>query len=98
MKFQDMQVSLFKALAHPIRLNIIKKLAEGTLCVCELKDDIDFSQSNLSQHLKILRDAGILSHEKVGLKVMYSIVNQDIVSLIELSENIIKSNISNIYE
>lgn len=98
MKFQDMQVSLFKALAHPIRLNIIKKLANKSLCVCDLKDDIDFSQSNLSQHLKILRDAGILSYEKVGLKVVYSIVNQDIIPLIDLSESIIKSNISNIYD
>jgi ArsR family transcriptional regulator len=97
MKFDDMQVKFFKALAHPIRLNIVRKLIKQNLCVCELKDDIEFSQSNLSQHLKILRDAGILNYKKDGLKVIYFILNKDIIQMLDLVEEIIKKNIENLY-
>lgn len=96
MNIQSMQVKLFKALAHPIRLNIVKKLIHGELCVCELINDVEFSQSNLSQHLKILKDAGILISEKDGLRVNYSIYNTDIKSIIEISEKLIKDNLGKI--
>lgn len=93
MNIESMQVKLFKALAHPIRLNIVKKLIPGELCVCELINDVEFSQSNLSQHLKILKDAGILISEKEGLRVNYSIYNTDIKDIIEISEKLIKANV-----
>lgn len=96
MNIENMEVKVFKALAHPIRLKIIKKLAEGTLCVCELNEDIDFSQSNLSQHLKILRDANILIQEKEGLRVNYSIKNKEIVELISIAEKMVIKEINNI--
>lgn len=93
MNVESMQVKLFKALAHPIRLKIVKKLIPNGLCVCEFINDIEFSQSNLSQHLKILKDAGILISEKDGLRVNYSIYNSEIKSMIEISEKMIKENI-----
>lgn len=94
MQLEDLQIKLFKALGHPIRLKIVKKLIEKELCVCELVEDIEFSQSNLSQHLKILKEAGILVSEKDGLRVNYRIYNQEIKDIIEISERIIRSNIS----
>ncbi|TDT69228.1 ArsR family transcriptional regulator [Hypnocyclicus thermotrophus] len=75
MDLNELEVKFFKALAHPIRIKIVKKLLFGELCVCDLNDDIDFSQSNLSQHLKILKDARIVTSRKEGLKVHYSIEN-----------------------
>lgn len=65
----------------------------------ELKNypnDIEFSQSNLSQHLKILKDAGIVISEKDGLRVNYSIYNSDIKKIVDTSEYIIRENISKI--
>ena len=57
---------IFKALSDPIRLDILKKLyfAES-VCVCELTDIFDISQSKLSYHLKLLLSANLISkHQK----------------------------------
>lgn len=94
MNLEDFSVKLFKALAHPVRLKIVKQLLEKENCVCDLQKDIeDFSQSNLSQHLKILRDAGIVVSTKDGSKVVYNLANPKIGDLISISEGIIKENI-----
>lgn len=98
MSLEDMYVRIFKALAHPIRIKIVRSLIPGELCVCELNGDIDFSQSNLSQHLKILKDAGILKAEKDGLKIMYSIKNERVIELLNIVENMIKDEIKNMSE
>ena len=90
---QDMQVKIFKALGHPVRLKIIERLSKGELCVCELNEDIDFSQANLSQHLKILRDSNIIGFRKEGLKVFYFILDKHILDLIKTSIKIIEQNI-----
>ena len=90
----EREVKLFKALAHPIRLKIVKKLLSGEVCVCELVEEAKFSQSNLSQHLKILKEAEILVSKKEGLKVNYSIYNENIISLIKINEKIVIENIN----
>lgn len=82
------QARIFKALAHPIRLKIIKKLSNGELCVCKLNEDVDFSQSNLSQHLKILKEADILNSKKEGMWTYYSIANNKVLELLSICEEI----------
>lgn len=98
MDLENMQVKMFKALAHPIRLKIIKKLSDNILCVCELNKDVEFSQSNLSQHLKILKDAGILNSQKQGLWMHYSLKNIEILKVLETIESMIKSDINKIID
>lgn len=93
MSINDMYVKIFKALAHPIRIKIVRSLINGALCVCDLNDNVEFSQSNLSQHLKILRDAGILKSEKEGLKIMYSIKDKRVIELINIVENMVKDEV-----
>ncbi|MBZ4682744.1 MAG: hypothetical protein PWP46_423 [Fusobacteriaceae bacterium] len=91
MDLNELEVKFFKALAHPVRIKIIKKLLNTELCVCDLNDDIEFSQSNLSQHLKILKDARIVNSRKEGLKVHYSIQNlEKVKKSFELMEELIK--------
>lgn len=82
-------VKVFKGLGHPIRLKIVKKLGKERLCVCELQKDVEFSQSNLSQHLKIMRDSGILTAEKEGLKVMYQIKDESLLKVIDIVKEIL---------
>ena len=82
-------VKIFKGLGHPIRLKIVKKLGKERLCVCELQKDVEFSQSNLSQHLKIMRDSGILTAEKEGLKVMYQIKDENLLQVIDIVKEIL---------
>lgn len=84
----ERQAKIFKALAHPLRLKIINKLSDGELCVCKLNEDVEFSQSNLSQHLRILKEAGILNSRKEGMWMYYSITNNKVLEIISMSEEL----------
>ncbi|WP_270942285.1 ArsR/SmtB family transcription factor [Romboutsia lituseburensis] len=74
--------SVFKALSDPIRLEILKKLYSAeSVCVCELTDIFDISQSKLSYHLKLLLSADLINKTSEGKWNFYS-VNKDTVSKI----------------
>ena len=62
---------LLKALADPIRLDVIHALAQGERCVCDLTGDLNLSQSKLSFHLKVLREAGLLTDRQSGRWIYY---------------------------
>lgn len=63
-----------KALAHPARVAILKLLASKQTCQCgDIVDDLPLSQSTVSQHLKELKDAGLIKGEIEGAKVCYCI-------------------------
>ena len=94
MTLEDMYVKVYKALAHPIRIKIVMKLLSGPLCVCVLNENVEFSQSNLSQHLKILKDAGILKSDKDGIRIIYSIKDEEVSNLLLVTERIITNEIN----
>jgi len=73
----------FKVLSEPLRLRILHLLQEGEKSVGELTDTISTSQPNVSKHLKILQDAGIVKRKQVGNTVYYSIADQSIFILCE---------------
>jgi len=61
-----------KALAHPARLSIVRLLAERDECVCgEIVDDLPLAQSTVSQHLKALKEAGIVQGTVEGRSTCY---------------------------
>jgi ArsR family transcriptional regulator len=93
MTLEDMYVKIYKALAHPIRIKIVMSLLDGPLCVCVLNENVEFSQSNLSQHLKILKDSGILTSEKNGIRIMYKIKDDEVLNLLKVTEKIIKNEV-----
>lgn len=63
-----------KALAHPARIAILNLLAKRQACVCgDIVDEIPLSQSTVSQHLKELKEAGLITGEIEGTKVCYCI-------------------------
>ena len=79
------QARVLKALAHPTRLQILEILKDGEKCVCEILPALGLEQSNVSQHLAILRQQGILDFRKEGLRVVYWVKDKrasDIVDLI----------------
>lgn len=62
------------ALAHPARVRIVRLLARRAACVCgEIVDQMPLAQSTVSQHLKILKEAGMIQGEVDGPKVCYCI-------------------------
>ena len=64
----------FQAVAEETRFEIVRLLAGGERCVCELQDELDAAQSRLSFHLKKLKDAGVISDRRDGRWVYYSLV------------------------
>jgi len=84
----DFQARIFKALGHPLRLKILKKLVNGELCVCKLVDDTEFTQANLSQHLKILSNAGLIVKRKEGNYSHYRISDKKTLDLLSNCEDL----------
>ena len=62
----------FKALAEPSRLQIIKILSLDAACVCELSEVLNMSQPRVSQHLRTLKEAGLVTEQKESNWVFYS--------------------------
>jgi ArsR family transcriptional regulator len=66
---------IFKALADPTRVAIVNRLAAGeACCVCDLTDAFELAQPTVSHHLRILRDAGLVSSERRGTFAYYWLV------------------------
>lgn len=63
----------FHALSDKTRLEIVELLSHGERCVCELQDTLDAAQSRLSFHLRILKDAGLVTDRREGRWVYYSL-------------------------
>ena len=72
----DRMAVLAKALGDPVRLQLVDVLRKhaGKVCVCELVPLFEQSQSTVSHHLKVLRDAGIVGSERQGLWAYYYVV------------------------
>ncbi|MCR4435801.1 MAG: metalloregulator ArsR/SmtB family transcription factor [Clostridiales bacterium] len=81
--------NIFKALAHPTRIQIMKLLKNGPLCVCDIIDNLQSEQSNTSQHLNVLKSAGLVESRKEGLSVIYNVRSKEIYDVIDKVENII---------
>jgi len=67
----DQARALLKALADPIRLQVIEALGGGERCVCELTEQLGLAQSKLSFHLKVLKEAGLLADRQSGRWIYY---------------------------
>jgi ArsR family transcriptional regulator, arsenate/arsenite/antimonite-responsive transcriptional repressor len=65
--------NLGQAIADPTRVRILSALLRAELCVCELVDALEVSQSTLSSHLQVLRQIGMVSTRKEGRWVYYSL-------------------------
>jgi ArsR family transcriptional regulator len=69
----ERQAEVAKAIGHPLRLAIVDFLKGGEQCVCEIALHIGAERSNVSRHLSVMVNAGVLEHRKDGLKVIYSL-------------------------
>ncbi|MBR8827823.1 MAG: winged helix-turn-helix transcriptional regulator [Gomphosphaeria aponina SAG 52.96 = DSM 107014] len=63
----------FRSLSDPIRLSVVELLQAQELCVCDLCEKLDISQSKLSFHLKILKEAGLIRPRQAGRWIYYSL-------------------------
>jgi len=75
---------IFKALAHPARIKLIEDLMKGECCVGEIQKCLSLSQPNVSQHLKILKESGIVTGRRDQNRICYSISDYTIKKAINL--------------
>lgn len=80
----DLASRSLKAMSHPLRLKILCTLADHELSVQEIVDAVGTSQSNISQHLAILRDKGIIGSRKNANRVFYRVGDQRVLKLIDM--------------
>jgi DNA-binding transcriptional ArsR family regulator len=84
-----MQAALaMKAIAHPLRLKILCVLANGELSVQDIVEQVGTSQSNISQHLSILRDKAVLYTRKDANRVYYRIGDARIIKLVGMMRDV----------
>lgn len=77
-----------KAMSHPLRLKILCTLGDQSVSVQDIVEQVGTSQSNISQHLAILRDKGILDFNKEANRVYYYIDDKRVIQLIHMMRTV----------
>jgi len=83
---------IFKAMGHPLRLRLLRDVARGELCVSALGRQADSAQATVSQHLRILRDRGLVVPERRGGMTCYRLADKRIADLVRRARNVFGLN------
>lgn len=75
-------IDMFRALAHPLRLALVRALAHGDLAVHELVDVVDAPQPRVSQHLAVLRSARLVRTHRAGREVRYHLTDDHVAHIV----------------
>jgi ArsR family transcriptional regulator len=92
-EIENLQADVLKALAHPRRLQIMHRLADGPVDVGALAAELGMSQPNASQHLAVMRAAGVVEAERLGREVRYRISDRDVVEACATMRRVIERRI-----
>lgn len=79
----DFLSKIFKALGDPSRLKIIYILSKSQLCVCDIADVLDMTQSLVFHHLRTLRNLNLVKFKKQGKQVIYSLDDEHVMRLLK---------------
>lgn len=88
----DAKAELFKALAHPARVRVLELLAEGDSTVGELAEQAGLELSHLSQHVTVLRRAGIVDSRRIRTTVVCSLRDPQTAELLAVARRLIGAN------
>jgi DNA-binding transcriptional ArsR family regulator len=80
------KVELLKVIAHPVRIRILEELVKGVKCVSDFEDFLELRQPNISQHLSLLRQSGIVDYYVDGRLRCYFLVDPLVPDLLEVLE------------
>ena len=86
----ERQAEIAKAIAHPLRIAIVYFLKDGEQCVCDIAEYIGSERSNVSRHLSVMVNAGLLEYRKEGLKVIYRLKCACIVDFFSCVSRVLK--------
>lgn len=85
----ELHAELLKALAHPRRLEILQLLRHEPMTVSRIQEMLNLPQANISQHLQILRESGVVLTERHGKEILYSISNKKFVEAMDIFREIL---------
>jgi ArsR family transcriptional regulator, cadmium/lead-responsive transcriptional repressor len=82
-------VSLFRSLADPVRLSIVRRLARGEARVVDLVGELGLAQSTVSGHLACLRDCGLVDFRAQGRQSFYALTRPELMDLLTAAEHLL---------
>ncbi len=89
----EKQVSICKAFANPIRLRILDMIAQRPYAASELQEQLSISKANLSQHMTILKAAGVVITHREGKQVYCSLAIPEVKQACQLIRNVLRAQI-----
>ena len=90
MQLFERQAVIAKAIAHPVRVAVLEYVKDGEQCVCDIAEAVGTERSNLSKHLSVMVNAGVLQSRKEGLKVMYRIKTPCVLQFLDCLKDCLK--------
>ena len=90
-RLYKLKADVIGAAGHPIRLAIIDFLKDGEQCVCDIADHVAAQRSNVSRHLGVLLNVGIVDQRKDGLKMIYSLKTPCILNFMNCVEGVLRA-------
>jgi len=84
MSVMEREVKLLKALADETRIRIVQCLLNGNQCACALVPLVGRAQPTVSQHLRILQEAGVLRARREGVNIRYEIGSEEAIQIMEI--------------
>ena len=88
----EVMAKVIKAMSHPTRLLIVEEINRKKRCVCELTEMAGVDISTVSKHLSVLKEAGIVSDDKRGSQIFYSLRVPCVLDFLKCVESVIKTN------
>jgi ArsR family transcriptional regulator len=85
----QLKAEFFKTLGHPARIRVLELLAERDHAVGEMLPEVGIEAANLSQHLAVLRRAGLVTTRKDGSSVIYSLTSPEVAELLRVARHIL---------
>jgi len=89
----EKQAEIAKAIAHPLRIAVVNFLKDGEQCVCDIAEHIGSERSNVSRHLSVMSNAGLLEYRKEGLKVIYKLKTPCILDFFSCVSRVLKQQV-----
>ena len=89
MNIYQTQAQLFKVLMHPTRLAILDVLRDSEQCVCHMEAMFGLRQAHISQHLMVLRDAGLVVDRRDGWNIFYRVAQPEIYRVIDAASTLL---------
>ena len=93
-RLRQFKAEFFKALAHPLRIRILELLRGGPLSVSHIQEALGAPGSSVSQQLAVLRSRNLLTTERRGTTIMYSVSDPELFELLDVARRIFNAHLA----